>query len=98
MTDLANLLELVGYVALMVVPAILFTRWLTGADGPGIADILAGPREPSWPRGVQEEEPVRWHVEALHPRRAAGSTANVAEPRRAGRPIVAVGRETSQCA
>jgi hypothetical protein len=24
-----------------------------------------------WPRGVQEEEPVRWHVERLHPRSRA---------------------------
>jgi hypothetical protein len=31
-----------------------------------------------WPRGVQEEEPVRWHVERLQPRSATTATPSTA--------------------
>jgi hypothetical protein len=37
-------------------------RWSEGLD---LADLVGGYGDPPWPRGVQEEEPVRWHMEAL---------------------------------
>jgi hypothetical protein len=43
----------------------LIARWSAGAS---VADGFGGYRDPPWPRGVQEEEPVRWHLERLRPR------------------------------
>lgn len=42
-------------------------------------DMLHFPVEREWPRGVQEEEPVRWRVDLLHPRIKAPGTGT-AEP------------------
>lgn len=81
MTNLGTLLEIAVCVAVLAAPIVAFNRWLAGADGPGLADILAQPLDPAWPRGVQEEEPVRWRVEALRPRRAR------AEPGHPGVPV-----------
>jgi hypothetical protein len=67
--DFVSLITAAGSLAIVVVPAIAFTRWLGGGEGPSLADVLAIPSDPPWPRGVQEEEPVRWHVEALRPAR-----------------------------
>ena len=36
-------------------------------SGVGFEDLLRR-TDLAWPRGVQEEEPVRWHTERLHPR------------------------------
>ena len=35
-------------------------------NGVSFEDLLAR-TDLAWPRGVQEEEPVRWHVERLRP-------------------------------
>jgi hypothetical protein len=75
--DLGALVEIAFYVAVLTAPIVVFNRWLGGADGPSLADILALPVDPAWPRGVQEEEPVRWRLEALRPYRSC------VEPRRA---------------
>ena len=37
-------------------------------DGPGLAELFTSTTELGWPRGIQEEEPVRWRVELLEPR------------------------------
>jgi hypothetical protein len=36
-------------------------------DGPGLAELFKAPTDLDWPRGVQEDEPVRWRVELLEP-------------------------------
>ena len=36
-------------------------------NGVSFEDLL-GRTDLAWPHGVQEEEPVRWHVERLRPR------------------------------
>ena len=36
-------------------------------NGVSFEDLLSR-TDLAWPRGVQEEEPVRWHVERLRPR------------------------------
>jgi hypothetical protein len=63
--EFTALFQFTGSLAIVVVPAILLIRWLAGDEGPTLADVFAIPVDPPWPRGVQEEEPVRWHVEAL---------------------------------
>ena len=82
MTDLATLIEIIVYTALTVAPAVLLIRLLGGNDGPNLPVILGTPLDPPWPRGVQEEEPVPWHLDRL-PGRSA-----VADPRAGGcRPV-----------
>lgn len=65
MIDFASLFEITASMALVVAPAVLLNRLLAEADGPTLADLFAIPLDPSWPRGVQEEEPVRWLPELL---------------------------------
>ena len=65
--DLPTLVELVGTTVLFVAPVILI-RWLAGPDGPSLSDLFATSPDPTWPRGVQEEEPIAWRLERLHPR------------------------------
>ena len=82
MTDLATLMDIVAHTALVVAPVVLLTRLLAGNDGPSLPDILGAPRDPAWPRGVQEEEPLPWRWERLPVR------SGVVEPRAAGcRPV-----------
>ena len=42
-------------------------RW---SPGTSLSDTFAGYRDPPWPRGVQEEEPLPWRIQALRPSRA----------------------------
>lgn len=43
-------------------------------DGVGFGDLFGTRADLDWPRGVQEEEPVRWHPEWLTPWREPGPT------------------------
>ncbi len=97
MNDLAALLQIVGSIALITLPPIALGRLLGGDDGSTLADLFATPIDPPWPRGVQEEEPVRWHVEALPARRSAGGGAGVSPDRKTNRPAVGLGTETGRC-
>ena len=83
MIDFASILAVAGSLAIVVVPTIVLIRWLGGEEGPSLADVLAVPLDPPWPRGVQEEEPMRWHVEALRPSRGRAGAAET--PERANR-------------
>ena len=67
MNDLLFLLQFAGATAIIVGPAVLINRLLGGSDGGAFTNLFAIPLDPPWPRGVQEEEPVRWRVEILHP-------------------------------
>jgi hypothetical protein len=60
----------IGAVAVVVMPLIVLLVWLF-ADGTEL-EIHAPSRVLDWPRGVQEEEPIRWQVERL---RRPGSKA-----------------------
>lgn len=86
MTDLTVPLEIAGTIVLIVAPIIVLSWLLAGSDGPSLADIFAIPAGPPLPRGVQEEEPVRYRVERLS---RPGSRAGVTLGERraeAGRP------------
>jgi len=63
--DFASLFEIAAYTALVVAPAVLLNRLLAGGEGPTLADVFAIPVDPARPRGVQEEEPLRWRLELL---------------------------------
>ena len=86
--------EFVIYTILLVVPVILLVRFLAGGDGVALADLFAFPQTPPWPRGVQEEEPFRWHLDRLSP--STRSRGAPAEPH-ASRPAVGIGLDTRKC-
>jgi hypothetical protein len=90
-TDLTALFQILGTIALIVVPTVALSWALAGSDGPSLADILAVPAGPPLPRGVQEEEPVRYRVERLS--RPGAARPRIREQQRAptGRPAVESG-------
>jgi hypothetical protein len=65
--------------------ALVFATWAAvlrivgGADPAGLGAVFGRPWEPSWPRGVQEEEPVRWRLERST-RRAAPASMRALPP------------------
>ena len=64
------------YLVLLGVPvligSLIVARALLNPDGLSIDDLLTR-SDLTWPRGVQEEEPVRWRYRAAHPSKAPGS-------------------------
>jgi hypothetical protein len=65
-TDLIFIAQVAGAFALIVAPAVLINRLLDPTDGGTLANLFAIPLDQPWPRGVQEDEPIRWRVELLH--------------------------------
>ena len=67
MIDFASLFWFAAYGAAFLLIALVLrriARW--GGGGTSLADAFGGGyRELPWPRGVQEEEPVRWNLAAL---------------------------------
>lgn len=71
--ELAFLLEFVAPMspmALLVAPPIVMARLLAPGSAESLATLFAIPVDSPHPRGVQEEEPVKWRLERLQPRRA----------------------------
>ena len=69
MIDFASLLWFAAYgVAFLTIGLVL--RLVAGwSGGTSLADAFGGGyRDAPWPRGVQEEEPVRWNLAAIGPR------------------------------
>ncbi len=71
------------WVILLYSLLILAVLRIVAPDGIDLDDILQRPIDRDCPRGVQEEEPVRWRVELLNPPVEAPRTG-AAEP--AGQP------------
>ena len=58
-------------IALVIAVALVgLARFVFTPTGVGFEDLLRR-TDLDWPRGVQEEEPVHWHVERLQPRSRA---------------------------
>jgi len=60
-------MELVIFALVVITILIVLARTVFAPNGLSLEDLLRR-TELDWPRGVQEEEPVRWHTERLHPR------------------------------
>ena len=91
MIDFTALLENLGTLVFIGVPIVAFSWLLAGSDGAGLADIFAAPAGLPLPRGVQEEEPVRYRVERLsRTTTTATSTVPSCVPR-AGRSAIETG-------
>ena len=56
-----------GVMLIAALPALLLLRVLFGPGAVSMEDLFTRP-DLAWPRGVQEEEPVRWRIERLTPR------------------------------
>ena len=52
-------LDLIGGVAGVVAVA-LAASWLAAGGSNALGGLVAGWREPDWPRGVQEDDDVHW--------------------------------------
>jgi len=52
-------------IAIGIVTWAVLTRVLGDADPVELTAMFGRPWEPEWPRGVQEEEPFHWHLDAL---------------------------------
>jgi hypothetical protein len=63
--DLALIIDILASTLLVAAPAIVLNRLMADADGPGIGELFRIPVDPPLPRGVQEEEPVRWRLDRL---------------------------------
>jgi hypothetical protein len=83
MSDILTIAEIAATAG--IVAAMAFgLRWFLGDRGDTwtSADMQQTSSAHGWPVGVQEEEPFRWHVEALaHSRPIAVGTADRTSPR-----------------
>lgn len=59
---------LAGVIIVAAPFALLVLRITRFRDGISLEDLFTRPDAMPWPRGVQEEEPVRWRIERLTPR------------------------------
>ena len=80
-----TVLEMIASLVMLVAPPVLLVRALSNSidDGPSLSSLFAIPLDPSWPRGVQEEEPARWRLERLrapHNRRTQSNTVRSTGP------------------
>ena len=60
-------MEIAILAVVLTLTFVILRRTVFRPDGVTFDDLLRR-TDLDWPRGVQEEEPVRWHVERLHPR------------------------------
>jgi hypothetical protein len=63
--DFAPLIPFAAYAAAILAIGLglrVISRW---SPGTSLSDTFGGYRDPPWPHGVQEEEPVPWRIEAL---------------------------------
>lgn len=75
MNELASLLPFLAYGFTVAMLGALVHRLTTWDDSVPVTGLLRAAWDLPWPHGVQEEEPVRWNVEALRPRRKAPPSA-----------------------
>lgn len=79
-----NPFDLISGLALVVLFPLfmLVLLRIIAPDGVDTDSLLRLPSDLEWPRGVQEEEPVRWHVERLSRREsdAIGATSPLPVP------------------
>jgi hypothetical protein len=66
--DIAPTFQMIVAIAAVVTPTVLFARWVRGDESVSIASLFyMASRDESWPRGVQEEEPVHFVFGAAGP-------------------------------
>jgi hypothetical protein len=64
-TDVGFLLQSVVVVAVTASPIVILVRLIAGWNGDPLAEGFGPAGVPSWPRGVQEEEPRAWNFGAI---------------------------------
>jgi hypothetical protein len=71
--DLDRIISAVLALAALV-GLLLVVRMAIVPEGVGFEDLFGIRSDVDWPRGVQEEEPVRWRSECLTPQRMPDPT------------------------
>ena len=80
MDSLLALLPVPAHAAAIAAVALLANRVLAD-DDPGVSALFRIELDPPGPRGVDEEEPVRWNVEGLRrPTRTASAASAASLP------------------
>jgi hypothetical protein len=69
---LTDFMTIVVTLAVIATPAVAIAWALAGSDGFTLAELFRIASNESWPRGVQEEEPVHWKLEQID-RRSTGA-------------------------
>jgi hypothetical protein len=91
-----SLVQIGAPLVMVVAVPVLLARWLAGSEGPTIADAFSIEVDPPWPRGVQEEEPVRWRPEAIQKRPSVDHHVVDCPDRRAGGRVIGLGTEAGR--
>jgi hypothetical protein len=74
--DFATLIPIAAYLAVVIVPGLALRRLAGSTDDFSLADLFRSPTDVAWPRGVQEEEFVRWRPEGLRRPARRGATGH----------------------
>jgi hypothetical protein len=79
METLGSLLEMALTFAVVAAVPIGIAWGLAGRDGYTLAELFRIPSDPTWPRGIQEDEPVRLRFEHID-RRSDATLARAHRP------------------
>jgi hypothetical protein len=64
MFDISALMS-IAQIVIAIGGFIVLTRMLAGGEPGDIAHVFGAPWEPTWPRGVQEDDLLPWRVELV---------------------------------
>lgn len=60
MTDIGPILQILLAPIAVAAPLVLLVALLRGDESGSLSNLWSAPDYDAWPRGVQEEEPMRW--------------------------------------
>jgi hypothetical protein len=63
-TEIAPILQILFAPIAVAAPLVLLVALLRGDEPGSLTNIWSAPDFDAWPRGVQEEEPMRWGIAA----------------------------------
>jgi hypothetical protein len=82
MEELMGILWFLITVGVVAVPAVFLVWTMASGDGYSVAELLRIASQEPRPRGVQEDEPVRWKLEHLHRPGSGASRVRASRPAR----------------
>jgi len=97
--DFASLFWFAAYGMWFLMIGLVLRLVASWSGGTSVAEAFGGGyRDPPWPRGVQEEEPVRWDLQRLRrPVRAPSREMVPGEARTAGAARTSIGHLDQIC-
>jgi hypothetical protein len=58
--DFARIIQMLAAPIAAAAPLVLLVMFLRGDEPSSLSNLWSAPDYDAWPRGVQEEEPMRW--------------------------------------